>query len=93
MVAPHSPPTLRNLSKLPDNGKLFIRTTRSDGKTKEAHFDLGNLSDIRKKIARRAIGMKRLRTIRLDRLINQRIVSLFLSRSQAAPTVLFNSFA
>ena len=40
------------IRKLPDNAKLFIRTTRSDGKTKEAHFDLGNLSDIRKKIAR-----------------------------------------
>jgi hypothetical protein len=40
------------IRKLPDNAKLFIRTTRSDGKTKEAHFDLGNLSDIRMKIAR-----------------------------------------
>ena len=39
------------IRKLPDNAKLFIRTTRSDGKTKEAHFDLGNLSDIRNKIA------------------------------------------
>ncbi len=39
------------IRNLPDNAKLFIRTTRSDGKTKEAHFDLGNLSDIRNKIA------------------------------------------
>lgn len=39
------------IRKLPDNAKLFIRTTRSDEKTKEAHFDLGNLSDIRNKIA------------------------------------------
>jgi hypothetical protein len=26
---------------LPDNGKLFIRTTRFDGKTKEGNFNLG----------------------------------------------------
>ena len=39
------------IRKLPDNAKLFIRTMRSDGKTKEAYFDLGNLSDIRNKIA------------------------------------------
>jgi hypothetical protein len=37
---------------LPDNAKLLIRTTRSDGKTKEANFNLGNVSDIRNKIAR-----------------------------------------
>jgi Type VI secretion system VasI, EvfG, VC_A0118 len=36
---------------LPDDAKLFIRTTRSDGKTKEANFNLGNVSDIRNKIA------------------------------------------
>jgi hypothetical protein len=36
---------------LPDNGKLFIKTSRSDGKTKEANFNLGNVSDIRNKIA------------------------------------------
>jgi hypothetical protein len=36
---------------LPDNAKLFIRTSRSDGKTKEANFNLGNVSDIRTKIA------------------------------------------
>jgi hypothetical protein len=36
---------------LTDNGKLFIRTSRSDGKTKEAKFNLGKVSDIRNKIA------------------------------------------
>ena len=36
---------------LPDNAKLFIRTSRSDGKAKEANFNLGNVSDIRNKIA------------------------------------------
>jgi hypothetical protein len=36
---------------LPENAKLFIRTRRSDGKTKEANFNLGNVSDIRSKIA------------------------------------------
>jgi hypothetical protein len=37
---------------LPDNAKLFIKTSRSDGKTKEANFNLGKISDIRTKIAR-----------------------------------------
>ena len=32
------------IRKRPDNANPFIRTTRSDGKTKEAIFDLGNLS-------------------------------------------------
>jgi len=36
---------------LPDNAKLFITTSRPDGKTKEANFNLGNVSDIRNKIA------------------------------------------
>jgi Type VI secretion system VasI, EvfG, VC_A0118 len=36
---------------LPDKAKLFIRISRSDGKTKEANFNLGNVSDIRNKIA------------------------------------------
>ena len=36
---------------LPDDGKLFIKTSRSDGKTKEAIFNLGDVSDIRNKIA------------------------------------------
>ena len=36
---------------LPDNAKYFIKTSRSDGKTKEASFNLGDVSDIRNKIA------------------------------------------
>jgi hypothetical protein len=36
---------------LPDNAKLFIRTSRSDRKAKEVNFNLGNVSDIRNKIA------------------------------------------
>ena len=36
---------------LPDNAKLFIKTNRSDGKTKETNFNLGNVSDKRNKIA------------------------------------------
>ena len=36
---------------LPDNARLFVRTSRTDGKTKEANFNLGHVSDIRKKIA------------------------------------------
>ena len=36
---------------LPDNAKLFIKTSRSDGKTKEASFNLDKVSDIRNKIA------------------------------------------
>jgi hypothetical protein len=36
---------------LPDNASLFIKTSRSDGKTKEAIFNLGDVSDIRNKIA------------------------------------------
>ena len=36
---------------LPDNAKLFIKTSRADGKTKEANYDLGHVSDIRNKIA------------------------------------------
>jgi hypothetical protein len=36
---------------LPDNATLFIKTSRSDGKTKEANFNLGKISDIRNKIA------------------------------------------
>jgi Type VI secretion system VasI, EvfG, VC_A0118 len=36
---------------LPDNAKLFVRTSRADGKTREANFNLGNVSDIKTKIA------------------------------------------
>ena len=36
---------------LPDNAKLFVRTIRPDGKIKEANFNLGAISEIRRKIA------------------------------------------
>jgi Type VI secretion system VasI, EvfG, VC_A0118 len=36
---------------LPDNAKLFVRTSRPDGKIKEANFNLGAVSEIRRKIA------------------------------------------
>ena len=41
------------IQSLPDNGKLSIRTTRStDGKIKEANFNLGAVSEVRNKIAK-----------------------------------------
>ena len=39
------------IQSLPDNGKLTIRTTRSDGKVKEGSFGLGPVSEFRSKIA------------------------------------------
>jgi hypothetical protein len=39
------------MQSLPDNGKVTIKTTRSDGKVKEGNFDLGAVSDVRRKIA------------------------------------------
>jgi hypothetical protein len=39
------------IQSLPDNGKLTIRTTRSDGKVKQGDFDLGAVSEVRRKIA------------------------------------------
>ena len=49
--AAFAPNAVEFIRMLPDNAKLFIRTNRSDGKTKEANFNLGNVSDIRNKIA------------------------------------------
>jgi hypothetical protein len=49
--AAFAPDAVAFIQSLPDNGKLSIRTKRSDGKTKEGNFDLGNVSDIRNKIA------------------------------------------
>lgn len=40
------------IQSLPDNGKLSIRTTRSDGKVKEGNFYLGAVSEVRNKIAK-----------------------------------------
>jgi hypothetical protein len=39
------------IQSLPDNGKLLIRTTRSDGKVNEGNFNLGSISEVRNKIA------------------------------------------
>ena len=47
--APDAEAFIRNL---PDNAKVIIRTTRSEGKMKEGKFDLGTISEIRNKIAR-----------------------------------------
>jgi hypothetical protein len=49
--AAFAPDAIAFIQSLPDSGKLLIRTTRSDGKAKEGKFDLGNVSDIRNKIA------------------------------------------
>jgi hypothetical protein len=35
------------IRSLPDNGKLSVRTTRSDGKVKEENFELGAVSEVR----------------------------------------------
>ena len=49
--APFAPNGVAFMQSLPDNGKVTIRTTRSDGKVKEGDFDLGAVSDVRRKIA------------------------------------------
>jgi hypothetical protein len=36
-----APDAVAFINALPDNGKLLIRTTRSDGKIKEGNFKLG----------------------------------------------------
>jgi type VI secretion system VasI family protein len=49
--AAFAPNAVEFIRMLPDNAKLFIKTTRADGKTKEANYDLGHVSDITNKIA------------------------------------------
>jgi len=49
--AAFAPNAVEFIRMLPDNAKLFIKATRPDGKTKEANYDLGHVSDIRNKIA------------------------------------------
>jgi type VI secretion system (T6SS) VasI/EvfG family protein len=49
--AAFAPNAVEFIRMLPDNAKLFLKTSRSDGKTKEANYDLGHVSDIRNKIA------------------------------------------
>jgi len=50
--AAFAPNAVAFIQSLPDNGRLTMRTTRSDGKAKEATFDLGAVSDARSKISR-----------------------------------------
>jgi hypothetical protein len=49
--AAFAPDAIAFMLSLPDNGKVTIRTTRSDGKVKEGNFDLGAVSEVRNKIA------------------------------------------
>ena len=49
--AAFTPDAVAFINALPDNGKLLIRTTRSDGKIKEGNFNLGAVSEVRSKIA------------------------------------------
>jgi hypothetical protein len=51
--AAFAPNAVAFIQSLPDNGKLSIRTTRTnDGKIKEAYFNLGAVSEVRNKIAK-----------------------------------------
>jgi Type VI secretion system VasI, EvfG, VC_A0118 len=51
--AAFAPDAVAFIQSLPNNGKLSIRTTRSnDGKIKEASFNLGAVSEVRSKIAK-----------------------------------------
>jgi frataxin-like iron-binding protein CyaY len=51
--AAFAPDAMAYIQSLPDNGKLSIKTTRStDGKVKEANFNLGTVSAVRNKIAK-----------------------------------------
>jgi hypothetical protein len=49
--AAFAPNAVAFIQSLPDNGKLAIKTTRSDGKVKEGKFNLGKISDVRSKIS------------------------------------------
>jgi hypothetical protein len=49
--AAFAPDAVAFIQSLPDNGKLSIRTIRSDGKVKEGKFNLGAISEVRNKIA------------------------------------------
>ena len=47
--AAFAPDAIAFMQSLPDNGKVTIRTTRSDGKVKEGTFYLGAVSEVRNK--------------------------------------------
>jgi hypothetical protein len=51
--AAFAPDAIAFIQSLPDDGKLSIKTMRStDGKIKEANFNLGTVSEIRNKISK-----------------------------------------
>jgi len=51
--AAFSPDAVALIQSLPDDGRLLMKTTRStDGKIKEANFNLGAVSEVRNKIAK-----------------------------------------
>jgi Type VI secretion system VasI, EvfG, VC_A0118 len=51
--AAFAPDAVAFIQSLPDNGRLSIRATRSsDGKVKEGRFNLGAVSEVRRKIAK-----------------------------------------
>jgi hypothetical protein len=50
--AAFAPDAVALIRALPDDGKLFIRATRFDGKTKDGNFNISAISEIRNKIAR-----------------------------------------
>jgi hypothetical protein len=50
--AAFAPDAVAFIRSLPDNAKLSIKTTRSDGKVKEGNFYLGAVSEVRNKIAK-----------------------------------------
>jgi hypothetical protein len=51
--AAFAPDAVAFIQSWPDNGKLSIRTRRSnDGKIKEASFNLGAVSELRNKVAK-----------------------------------------
>jgi hypothetical protein len=54
--AAFSPNAVAFIQSLPDNGKLSIRTIRSDRKVKEGKFNLGAISEVGNKIDLHATG-------------------------------------
>jgi hypothetical protein len=80
--AAFAPNAAEFIRSLPDNGKLFIRTTRFAGKTKDGNFKLGAVSQIREKLAAPATGLMNLPRNLSDRL-NPRKGAEVLSNSAA----------
>jgi len=57
--AAFAPNAVAFIQSLPDNVKLLIRTTRSDGKIKEGTFNLGAVSEVRAKSLTPVTGLTR----------------------------------